>query len=209
MKHKKPGQVQKIFGMTIKPNSNLYRVLCDLPPIAKSLKDPTAMQIAYRQKFGFVNKLASKFSEAVKVGFFCKRFTRAGVNILCQQIYRDAIAGEFPNYQVNYSKFILSTGVLDKVDLIPFNLSSTGLLDLGWNLQHIREDCYPTDHLFISIYNATKDQANHFPKAGQRIDKKSELQIPDYIIGDEIHLWYFMVTENGRQASNSSYLKIA
>jgi len=63
----------------------------------------TPKQLAHRAKFSLVNKGLSPLNSAIKLGY---RNDSNAYRTLVGKAYHEAVAGEYPNFTLDYSKIV-------------------------------------------------------------------------------------------------------
>src|SRR5699024_4344161 len=93
-------------------------------------KDPkTPKQLAYRMKFTLVSRAVSPFSKIIKDGHNQKP---GAYRAVLSKALHEAIEGEYPNFNFNYSKIQLTNGKLKLPSKIEAAIQNN-LFILTWN----------------------------------------------------------------------------
>ncbi|MBS1564207.1 MAG: hypothetical protein JST39_07445 [Bacteroidetes bacterium] len=74
--------------------------------------DPSPAQIAARAKFGLAVGFLKSFKGLLEFSFQDDAVYQTGFNAAMAQMYRNAITGTYPSYQISYPQVILSRGGL-------------------------------------------------------------------------------------------------
>ena len=177
-------------------------------------KDPkTPKQLAYRMRFGMVNRCLSPLNKAIKKGFlktdnaYRKEISKALSN---------AVLGEYPNYKMDYSKIQVAEG---KIQLPTFVTAEVNekmcVATFKWNPQLIF-DTYPgrkDDQVNIVCLNKAIPEAVNFINAAKRsagsatIDLSSKMIINEKWYTKDLHFWLYLSRFDLTQNSDSVYVK--
>lgn len=151
-------------------------------------------------KLAACTRYLMEFKKIVKIGF-----APLGYKAALKQCLTEAITGEYPNYGMAYSKLKMSVGLLKPPSSLRVNLGSE--ISLTWRNNANRFNAFSADRLQVVYFNETRQECWHYDK-GRRMDESAAFAVPFEPI-DQIHLWIFFTRYDGKESSNSRYLKIA
>lgn len=177
-------------------------------------KDPkTPKQLAYRMRFGMVNKSLSPLNKVIKKGFLNKdNAYRKAVS----KALNNAVIGEYPEYKLDYSKIQVAEGKLQLPTFVSVNVDSkTKLATVNWNPEPIF-DTYPgreDDRVNIVCLNESTPEAVCFHNSAKRskgtatIDLNSKMVFSKLWSIKDLHFWFYLSTYDITQNSDSLYIK--
>jgi hypothetical protein len=177
-------------------------------------KDPkTPKQLAYRMRFGMVNKSLSPLNRVIKKGFLN---TDNAYRKAVSKALNNAVVGEYPEYKLDYSKIQVAEGKLQLPTFISVNVdSNTKLATVNWNPEPIF-DTYPgreDDRVNIVCLNESTPEAVCFYNNAKRskgtatIDLSSKMVINKLWSIKDLHFWFYLSTYDITQNSDSIYIK--
>ncbi len=171
----------------------------------KSSKPPTENQLIHRAKFslimGFLFPIISVLNESYRLINPKKTGTKMAFN----QIYRDAIAGEFPDFEIDYPKAALIRGSLTPAHARMTYVAGSNELDFIWSATQ-NYDC-SSDILWPMIYcNDLNEFWYDLNLNIQRGEEFCTISIPENFLGHEIQVWLAYRSASGRTFSNSKYI---
>jgi len=178
-----------------------------LPRVNKG-RPVTQEQLAHRLKFAAAVTFAKPLSYVFNLGYGrLARHKVTAYNLAVQQIYKEAIVGEYPNISVDPALVRISAGDLVR----PLNPAAESLDDqvlrVSWT-DNTRERT-KSDHSDLAIvvaYNPAKAEYQYDVGTAKRLDEELLLELPEYFAGDEVHVYLGMVSRIGGNGCNSIYL---
>jgi hypothetical protein len=195
-------------GLYISKGSNLYKKIVGLPPRKKSAKPPTERQIIQRARWKLATHLSSKFSFAISAGYKFDKMRKWGHNYFVQHTIKYALAGDYPDYKVDYSKLVVTNGDHGNLHLLDLALSPCGRLDIKFGLSDYTSMPAPTDTLILCIYNSTQNSSHCVAEAATGSDFELSVLIPSYDSVCEYHLWYFEASARKKVVGKTYYFKL-
>lgn len=170
----------------------------------KSTKAPSLAQVVQRSKFGFATRFLNQHADLARIGFPNeKRMTPR--NRAMKELLGKGIAGAYPDWQIDYPKVVLSKGSTPPLSALERVFVKRDEVRLRWTTSGFEEQLGIQDDLVrVVLYNATEGvfvvQEQAF-----RCDKQCYVMLPDWIRGDEVHI-YVMVHSLRGTPSNSQYV---
>ena len=121
------------------------------------------------------------------------------------QIFREALIGEYPNLEIDYSKVNLIRGGLRRVMGTMNYVAGTNELDFNWSSE--RWNCIPNDLLLVLIYSSLQNEFWYNLSMDVYRDQEfCTIPIPRDFIGHEIHVWLGFQSVDKRSFSDSVYM---
>ncbi|ADY51850.1 hypothetical protein Pedsa_1283 [Pseudopedobacter saltans DSM 12145] len=174
----------------------------------KSGKAPTESQMSQHLKFALAVNFNKPISVLVNTGFgnYAKQRV-SGYNLAVQYTMKNAITGTFPDYELDYTKLLISVGpVAPAMDPLAES-SAAGSLTISWtdNTSH-EENAHTDDKLMFLVYNPAKARYI-FQRGGvTRGSESQDVVVPLNFSGDEVEVYVAFISRDGKKVSNSEYV---
>ncbi|MGV3761744.1 DUF6266 family protein [Parapedobacter sp.] len=178
-----------------------------LPRVSKG-RPVTEEQLMHRVRFAAAVAFAKPISYVFNVGYGkLAKQKLSGYNLAVRQIYKEAIAGEYPDISVDPALVRISEGDLVRprnplVEALPGQVLRVAWID---NTRP-RTKSDHSDQAIAVAYNPAKAEYHYDIGSATRLDEELMLELPDYFEGDEVHVYFGMVSKTGGIACNSLYL---
>lgn len=162
-------------------------------------------QIASREKFKFLRKWLVPLQPYVNIGFrnLAKECTE--INVAFKENFRNAMIGEFPNFDIDYTKVVLSIGILAGATNPTASYLNSETLEISWINSYTGKSSFD-DQLMLIIYCPFLTEADGFIGGTKRAVKRCVHPIPNQFIGQSLHIYMSFISINGKLVSNSQYL---
>jgi len=179
----------------------------------KSTKEPKLEQRVQRAKFKTVISHVSIFSDAIAIGWQKKTGSLTPMNRAMQYAFKNAVIGEYPNFELDHSKILLSKPqvkfAIEEVYTLAAVAITGGLITVSWsNLPFATStDTARTDRLYAVFFNTTTGYA--FSEGFRSVDRASlscTYRFEKRYAGNQIHGYVFFVSEDGLRTSISQFL---
>lgn len=174
----------------------------------KSSKPPTEKQLASHQKLRIVNQFLCAFIEFTRTGF---TYVTKGKNITAHNAatswhLKNAIAGEYPNFRIDYAAARVSEGPMETNGINPEATIKEDKLVFTWtpNLTFIHSH----DNAMLLAYAPELHEAVYKLSGAKRKTGRDELDLSanGWTTGVEMHVYLSFIAENGTRCTNSMYL---
>ena len=123
---------------------------------------------------------------------------------LIKKNYAEAVAGTYPNYEINLSKLVISDGPVD----LPYSPSATcdgTTLTVTWADNSGMGNAAADDRIGIVAYNDAKRQLVFQDSVGERADRNASMTLPTAWTGDNVDIWIYL-HNNKLEFSPSTHL---
>jgi len=171
----------------------------------KSSKPSTEPQLAQRTKFALAAQYLSPIKDVLNTGFKDKQLNKiTGYNAAVKIFLNQAVTGDYPDFQIDFSKVVLSKGSLSVMHGLSAGLQGADLL-LNWQSILNRYNAFADDVLTVVLFNATKNMYLVYEEA-QRAALTYTAVIGTNFSGDVFHVWGFAVNRDATGVANSQYL---
>jgi hypothetical protein len=191
------------LGNVVGSNWRSIDYLRSLPRPSKKPASP--LQLAQRLRFAIAVGFLQPIKDVLNVGFGDnKRGRSTGYNEAVKIMLKEAVIGQYPDFEIDYENLTLSKGnlaaliSLDMVEESPMNIAIT------WEYFANSFNSFEDDDVVILIYNKTKKLFSIYEDV-QRRDQSFSTAMPNSFEGDELVSWVFLVNRDGNTTSPSQY----
>ena len=167
--------------------------------IFRAPSDPKSKkQVAQRTKFAFANSSLSCFR-----GLFKETFNNSrGMNMGVSYALKDAITCESPDFSIDYSKLLFTTGSINQA------LSATASqinskVTVKWDFIEASLS-KADDNVSFIFFNENTQLSIHLRDACIREDKTFDVELPEAWKGSEVHCWMYISATNNLMSTNYS-----
>lgn len=172
----------------------------------KRTKAPTEKQLAQQAKFALAVEFLQPVKELLNMGFAdYRRGKSTGYNIALRELIKYSIMGDYPDYEIDYSRVQISVGSLSQPPASSLESNAPARLKVSWDYIEDALGSYQADEAVILLYNQQKKV--HLVMRGQALRSEGELeiQLPGSFSGDELSVWLFFSNRELRKQSKSVY----
>ena len=173
-------------------------------PLSYNDRNSLAQQ-QQRLKFTIVNKFVAKALGFISEGFRKRAVGITAPNAAVAANLDDAITGTWPDYQLDYSKTLVSNGPVD----LPYSPSASNdntTLSLTWADNSGMGNALADDKVMILAYNGTKQQAVYNTTLAERSELNASFTLPTAWTGDTVEIWIAMQRQKDNETSPSSHI---
>lgn len=163
-------------------------------------------QINQRILFALVVNWIKPLWSVINLGYQVFKNRKTPLNAAIGYHMKEAVKGEAPDFEIEFSKAIFSVGELLLSLITEIAALGDGRLCIKWN--NIAESVYNSgsDRAIFIVYNPDKQQFVSFVYSAMRADRQAVLQLPGGFAGDAVHCYLFFASEKGDKVSTSQYL---
>ena len=175
-------------------------------PISNDPK--TEKQLAHRMKFKLVNQGLSPLNSAIKQGY---RNERDAYRTLVGKAYHEAIAGEYPDFRLDYSKIKIAVGKLQ----LPANIrmekgDGEHTVAFSWDTQIVKPSDGSRSDDRVNIFYLSEDrrETGQYHGSAKRADGSATLNLPNGWKPEETLFWIFLSSYDQQHNSDSHFVKL-
>ena len=172
----------------------------------KKIHNPqTPLQMMQRAKVSIVAKFISPVRGIINVGWKQYAHGMTPGNAATKYMLANAIIGDYPNYDIDPEKVLISSGSLATAT----NATATfadGKVTFAWDDNSGVSSAAPTDKALIAVINPEKSEAVYLDSAAERSTTTIDISLPTHWTGDTVICYLGFISENKKQTSNSLYL---
>ena len=196
------GTVGTVIGSSNRNGDDLIRVKSKKPRNSNSKG-----QANQRTKFGLVTAFMQAINFILKFSF--KQVAGDAMtpyNYACQYALKNAIAGEAPDFELDYSKVLISEGPLSR-EAVASAQKLENKISFSWDDISENGLCEPNDKAVMVVYNVDKAEISYSDGAVTRGSKTGTLSLPYAETGDNLLFYLYFRSENDPTiVSTSQYL---
>ena len=173
----------------------------------KTTKPPSEKQLACRKKLVVVNDFLGSFVPYVQVGFAFAAAGKTcdGYNLATSYHIKNAIAGQYPEYTIDYTKVKLTEGPIDNGNINAAVTLQDNRLIFTWTPDF--SYTHSRDRVMLLAYSPALNEAVYTLCGASRITGTDMLVLPDNTWnGTVIEVYFSFVSENRKSCTNSLYL---
>ncbi|MDR3653256.1 MAG: DUF6266 family protein [Paludibacter sp.] len=175
--------------------------LCILKEYRVASNPNTTGQKNQRGKFGFVMKEINCLRSV-----FTRNFGgQYGINKVVAIAMKTAVAGEFPDFTLDYRKLCIATGNLHSISDVSLKKSTENSWIISWNSEFY-DNGAPTDKVHVVILNPQTKFVMERHECSNRSDGKVEIEVPAGWDETKIHAWIYLSSPEKKINSTSQYI---
>lgn len=157
----------------------------------------TELQLNQRLKFLLLIRFLQPVSEYVRIGFRSYAIRMSAFNAAFSYNYHRAIKGEYPNYEIDFPKVLLSRGNLTGVDDLAIGSEMPGVVSLTWTFTAGSGNARNSDTVMVVVYDPVLMQAVYLLNAGTRDEEKVNIAVPASFKGHTVHGYLSLMAIDG------------
>ena len=170
----------------------------------KSKKAPSDKQMIQRVKFALISSFLQPISTLVNLGYKNVATNVTGYNAATSQIFGSAITGTYPDFGIDFSKVLISKGILSIPSNVSLSSPASGKIRVNWDNNSGSGVSNTTDKAIILVVNP-ETLLNYYTTSGDTRNSGGQtLDLVDFK-GQEVHIWMAFISEDGNTLSTSVY----
>ncbi|UZJ63220.1 DUF6266 family protein [Sphingobacterium sp. KU25419] len=173
----------------------------------KRTKGATEEQLIVQARFYAMSKFLMPIAPILRLGFGQVNANRmTPTNAALQQNISQAVVGSYPNFELDYSKIMISSGSYIGGGAIAVS-ASLGVLSVDWDFSlSSLYDSKADDQVIILLYQPKADEFVTTPTPATRANGTIDITVPSHLLGAKGHVWIFFADRKGTKVSRSTYL---
>ena len=174
--------------------------------LPSNVKNPrTEKQLSQRSKFALTVKFLKPIHPYLRVGFKGFAGGQTAFNAAMSYHLSNAISGEYPNYELDFTKALVSCGSLVTAEKVEATLVD-GRVTFTWIDNSGIGNASPTDRAMPLVFNSTRNEAVYIKAGDARAEESTYLNLPSHWLDDEIQIYLGFISDDGLNVANSVYL---
>lgn len=166
----------------------------------------TQGQLEHSAKFKAIVKFLQPLTLFLRVGFYKKASPISEFNAAMSYVYKNALAGKYPDYCIDYSKVLVSRGPLPGALNPEAKITPEGEIEFTWENNSIDPGAMADDNVLLVAYNSTRQEAVTIIGGNLRTSGSQVVILPSTYSGDEIQCYIAFQNTHKLVASDSQYL---
>ena len=167
---------------------------------------PSTLQLANYQAMAVTTKLLKFMGSFIKLGYGlqAKGTVHNPHNLATSYHKKHALKGEYPNISVDYSKVLLSKGVLPETKDLQAKKVENGL-EITWDTAY-REHLAPNDSVMVMICCPETGMDRQHLNVARRSEGKCFIPMTEKALKEQIEPYISFISADGERLSDSIYL---
>lgn len=181
-------------------------------PYYKLLPDPeaekkprSAAQLANEQRMVFMNNALVPFHAFINIGFQHMAVRKTALSAAYSRNYHQALMGEYPNFEIDYSKFMISTGVLPGLKNLTVSLAEPQKIALHWE-GNTNPRARFNDQVMLVVYSPERHTVQGMAGGAIRRDLKFHMVLDNDLVGKVLEVYVSVTSFDRKKIADSVYL---
>ena len=173
----------------------------------ESVANPrTVGQLEQRAKMTTIVKFLQPLKVFLRVGFKSKTANMSAFNAATSYFFKNALTGTYPEYEIDYSKAMVSQGTLPGALHPSVRLTIPGEMEFRWDDNSNVIDARGDDKVMLMVYNPGKQEAVTIMRGHTRTSESQSITIPSSFVGDEVQCYIAFQSYWEKEVSDSMYV---
>ena len=169
-------------------------------------KPKTQGQLEQTAKFKTIINFLKPLTPFLRVGFYKKKSILSPSNAAMSYNYKNALAGSYPDYYIDYSKVLVSQGPLPGALNPEVRLTPEGEIEFTWENNSIANEAMSDDKVLLVAYNSDKQEVVSIMGGNLRSDGSQVVTLPSTFAGDEVQCHIAFQNTHKLIVSDSEYI---
>lgn len=165
---------------------------------------PNQAQLEQQAKFSLMIKFLQPLSSLVSQTYDTSPAEMTGINKAFSDNIRNAITGVYPAFTVDFTKLILSKGILPDAGSPAVASTVAGKLTFTWVDNTGTGDALATDMAFVAVFNEALNRWIFRQDTAARNAGTYTLDVPAFS-GDRVQTYIGFISADGNSVSTSLY----
>lgn len=158
-----------------------------------------------RKKFSLVGKFVASVLGFINEGFRHRAVGMTAPNAAVASNLEVAITGDWPDYELDYTKAVVSSGPVD----LPYSPSASAegnSVTITWSDNSGMGNAEADDQVMVLVFNPAKGQCVYNTAIADRSERNATLALPTAWSGDTVNVWLAMRRLKDNETSISTHL---
>jgi hypothetical protein len=165
----------------------------------------TLPQRSQRSKFALSLGLLQPMTAFLRTGWKLYAYKQSPFNAAMSHTINNAIVGDYPDYEIDASKLLVSRGSLTPAINVSVD-GASGNLELSWVDNSGINSAKPNDRALIAVLNLERGEAVTDNAGAERAAGTQTVMLPADWSGNSVEAYLGFISEDGREVANSVYL---
>lgn len=158
-------------------------------------------------KLGLMSSFLAGAQKAINIGFANNKKKLDPLNSAIRLNIPLAITGRKPNYAIDYSKIVLSTGKREPAWSEDLIMEPGFKATITWEVpETVKLKAIGKDIAHLLAYDTTQKKFIFYAANAERTSLSCTMQLLEIMKDHVIHVWIFFVSPDGKTVSNSDYV---
>ncbi|RRN77252.1 hypothetical protein EIM50_20565 [Pseudoxanthomonas sp. SGD-10] len=167
---------------------------------------PSEKQLAQQAKFAYAVEFLQPIKDLLNIGFAdSRRGKSTGYNIALRELIKNAVTGDYPDYEIDYSRVQISVGSLAQPFASALQANAPATIKVSWDYIANAMGSYQADKAVILLYNQQKKVHLVLAEQALRSEGEQAIEVPVSFTGDELSVWLFFINSELKKQSKSVY----
>jgi hypothetical protein len=175
----------------------------------KSGRQPSEKQLQVQARFTLTAHFLAPIKPLLSAYFGQPSGEKSRYNLAFSYHNKEAIAGTYPTFEIDYPKVIVSKGELLGVAQPAVTAQPTAELKYAWQDNSGEGEAKATDMIMVVVFNPVKTLFSYHELAAQRDALAFVLALPNSWVGDTVHTWIGVVNAAETKWASSVHLGTA
>jgi hypothetical protein len=186
---------------------NIWKGVATMRVYVASISNPkTAAQLAQRAKFALMVQFMKPLADFVRATFKKLAIKKTAFNAAVSYNLKRAITGTYPDYDVDYTKVLVSQGTLPGALNPEVTATVAGEIGFTWEDNTGGPYAKATDKAALCVYNPAKGYSVDLFDGNTRAGGSQSVTLPANWTGDEVQCFIAFSNANGSVYSNSAFV---
>lgn len=168
-------------------------------------KVKSTAQLANEAKFKFANRWMVPFHPYLIIGFQNMPEDKPAISMAFSVNYHQAVIGSYPDFEIDFSKVVLSTGDLPNLYMPVIMLSAPDQVALSWQ-QKSEAGVSFDDQVMLVLYNRELELADGFIGGIKRSGGKCSFRFDPRLTGKALDVYVSVTSADRKKIAGSLYL---
>lgn len=165
----------------------------------------TDKQLEQQARFALVNGFLKPMKPLLEIGFKNYANGKTGYNSATSYNLKNALTGQTPNLEIDYTMVMLSRGDLPQVEGLAATSVTAAKLNLEWLDNSGRGKAKAEDQLILVAFCPDLAEAVYVIGEATRLATTYVFDLPSDYSTKEVHVYVGWISENGKEIANSKY----
>ncbi len=165
----------------------------------------TERQLEQQARFALIAGFLKPVKPLLELGFKNYAIGRTGYNSASSYNLKNALTGQTPNLEIDYSMVLVSRGDLVGAKSVSVNSTTTGQLDIAWQDNSGQAKAKPEDQLIVAVFLPTLAQATYLIGGAERQDGSFIYDLPADFSGETVEVYISWVSADMKEVATSTY----
>jgi hypothetical protein len=171
----------------------------------KKKKMKSRAQLANEARFKFVNRWMVPFHPFILLGFQNLPVEKPAISTAFGLNYRQAVIGSYPDFEIDFSKVVLSVGDLPGLDRPVIGFKAANEVELTWEKSNDQLASFD-DQLMLVLYSAELELADGFMGGTKRVSGKCIYEFDEQLTGKVLDVFVSVTSRDRKRIAESVYL---